>query len=119
MKSLRPVLLFLLLLFMAIPGQSADPGPSQQKISVTAKRYSFTPSEITVEKGKPVVLAFTSQDVTHGLSIPKLGIWTEIRKGRPTEVTFTPAQAGVYQGQCAHFCGAKHAEMRFTIRVTE
>ena len=46
--------------------------PAEQVIKVTAKRFDYTPAEIKLKKGVPVVLEFTSQDVVMGFNVPDL-----------------------------------------------
>lgn len=98
---------------------SANGSNTPGTIEVLAKRFSFTPDHITVKKGQPVTLVLRSNDVTHGLTIKEFGIKTDIPKGRETKVTFTPEQAGTFQGKCSHFCGSGHGSMNFTVTVTE
>jgi cytochrome c oxidase subunit 2 len=100
----------------AFPGTSTS-GP--KKVEVVAKRYAFEPAEITVKKGQPVTLDVSTEDVAHGLVINELGIRTEVKKGKATEVSFTPQHVGTFVGKCAHFCGAGHGSMALTIHVTE
>ncbi len=88
-------------------------------ISITAKRFSFSPDEITVKKGEEVTLVIQSKDVSHGLVIEDLGVRTDVKKGQSTEVKFTPEAAGTFEGKCAHFCGVGHGSMRLTVHVTE
>lgn len=88
-------------------------------IQVVAKRYSFSPDQVTVKKGQPVTLSLRTLDVTHGLVIKELGIKTEIPKGRETTVTFTPNSTGTFEGKCSHFCGSGHGSMKFAVIVTE
>lgn len=112
----------ILLLFAAIISMGAVPRnsePGSEHIAIAAKRYAFEPAEITVHKGQPVTLEFASEDVTHGLAVKELGIKTEIKKGKTTEVTFTPETAGTFIGKCSHFCGAGHGFMKLKIHVIE
>jgi cytochrome c oxidase subunit 2 len=90
-----------------------------QTISITAQRFSFAPNEITLKKGQPVTLVVQSKDVTHGLLIEGLGVRTDIKKGQPSEVTFTPGKAGTFEAKCAHFCGKGHGSMKMTVQVLE
>jgi cytochrome c oxidase subunit 2 len=90
-----------------------------QVIEIHAKRFSFTPAEITITKGETVTLALTSDDVTHGLVIPDLGVNATIPKGKVTKVVVTPQQAGTFKGQCGHFCGVGHASMVFSVQVKD
>jgi len=90
-----------------------------RKIEIVAKRFSYTPSEITVKKGEPVVLVFRSEDVTHGIDFKELNLKTEIGKGAASELSFTPKVAGDFVGHCSHFCGSGHGSMTLTMHVTE
>jgi plastocyanin/predicted phosphodiesterase len=88
-------------------------------IAVTAKQFEFKPSEITVKKGVPVVLAFTSLDKTHGFNCPGLKIRTDIPPGKTTEVRLVAEQTGRFPFHCDVFCGDGHEDMTGTIIVTE
>jgi cytochrome c oxidase subunit II len=88
-------------------------------ISITASRFMFEPSEITVKKGEEITLVIQSKDVSHGLVIEELGVRTEVKKGQSTEVKFTPESAGTFEGKCAHFCGKGHGSMTLIVHVVE
>jgi cytochrome c oxidase subunit II len=90
-----------------------------KRIEIHATKYSFTPSEITLKKGQPVILVLTSDDVTHGLKVSELNIKVEVKKGHPEEVPITPTQTGHFVGKCAHFCGKGHGSMTLAIDVVE
>ena len=87
-------------------------------IEIHAKRYAFSPAEITVKKGETVKLVLTSDDVTHSLVIPNLNVKEIMKKGQTTEVTITSTMAGDFKGKCGHFCGSGHGSMVFTVHVT-
>lgn len=86
-------------------------------IAVTAKRFEFSPKEITVKLGETVNLQLTSEDVTHGFFAKPLGIDEVIAPGKTTEVVITPKVAGRYTTICDHFCGAGHGSMKMSIVV--
>lgn len=90
-----------------------------RRIEVTAKRFAFTPGEITLKKGEPVVLVLTSLDVPHGIRFKELGIETKAGKGQSSELSFTPETAGTFVGHCAVFCGAGHGTMTLILHVVE
>lgn len=96
---------------------SAQQGP--QVIKVTAKQFEFSPNEITLKKGVPVVLEFTSLDRLHGFDCPGLGIRTDIEPGKANKVEFTPGKAGSFPFHCDNFCGSGHGKMKGMITVTE
>jgi len=88
-------------------------------IEIHAKRFSFTPAEITLTKGEKVTLSLTADDTAHGLLIPDLGVNVSLPKGKVTKVDITPEEVGTFQGQCGHFCGVGHASMVFSVQVKE
>lgn len=88
-----------------------------QRIEITAKRFEYTPGEITVKKGQPVVLVLHSEDVEHGLRIKEFGVSAHIEPGKTLEVKFTPEKTGDFVGHCIVFCGPGHGNMQIKIHV--
>ncbi len=86
-------------------------------VTITAKRFEFSPSRITLKKGETVKLLLKSEDVTHGFLMKALGIDTDIPAGETAEVTLTPQAPGKFTTICDHFCGAGHGNMKMTIVV--
>ena len=111
---LLPALIVLLLL--AGSGYRAN-AASPKVIDITAKRFGFTPEQITLKKGETVTLRLHSEDVTHGFFMRKLKIDTEVDAGKTTDVTITPDTPGSYTTICDHFCGVNHGNMKMTIVV--
>ncbi len=105
------------LLMLTAMSSSANQPPTT--IEIVAKRFSFVPDEITVQRGQTVTLALRTIDVAHGLIVKDLGLKAEIPKGKETIVTFTPEKTGTFIGKCSHFCGSGHGSMKFTVTVTE
>ena len=93
--------------------------PAEQVVRVEARRFEFTPAEITVRKGVPAVVEIRTRDVVHGFSIPDLGVRAEVRPGEVASVRFTPGKAGRFPFLCDVYCGAGHEEMSGTLVVTE
>jgi cytochrome c oxidase subunit 2 len=91
----------------------------EQVITVVARRFSFSPSDIALKKGQPAVLEFTSLDFVHGFKIPDLNIRTDLPPGKTTVVRLTPQKAGVYDFLCDNFCGAGHEQMNGRIIVKD
>jgi cytochrome c oxidase subunit 2 len=89
-----------------------------QVIKITAKKFEFSPSEITLKLGVPVILELTSEDVQHGFSCPGLNLHAEIDPGRVTRLCVVPKTLGRYDFHCDIFCGLGHGDMRGTIIVT-
>ena len=86
-------------------------------IEITAQRFHFTPGEITLKKGQPMVLALKCLDVAHGLRIRELGVLIKGKAGRTTEARFTPEKTGDFIGHCALFCGRGHGSMKMKVHV--
>jgi cytochrome c oxidase subunit 2 len=92
---------------------------NERVINIVAQRFSYTPNEIVLKKGQPVVLEFTSLDFVHGFKIPDLNIRADLPPGKVTKVRITPEKEGVYDFLCDNFCGSGHEEMSGRIIVKE
>jgi cytochrome c oxidase subunit 2 len=103
---------------LALSGSSPTP-EAPRRIEVSVKKFAYTPAEITVKKGEPVVLVLTTADVTHGLKFKDLNLNAKFEKGRPSELAFTPDEVGDFVGHCSVFCGSGHGSMTLTLHVTE
>jgi cytochrome c oxidase subunit 2 len=90
-----------------------------QKIEVTAKKFAFEPSEITVKKGQPVVLVLKSADAAHGVRFSDLDVNVKVGAGGSSEVKFTPQKSGDFVGHCSVFCGSGHGKMILTLHVVD
>ena len=80
-------------------------------IKVSARRFSFTPQEITVKKGEPVVFELTSEDIFMGMNIPDFGVRSDIVPGKTMRLAFTPDKEGTFTFLCDVFCGDGHEGM--------
>jgi cytochrome c oxidase subunit 2 len=101
-------------------GRAAEQAPApgtERVVTITAKRFEFSPKEVKLERGKPVRLQIHSEDVVHGYFSRQLGIDTEISPGKTTEVVITPKEAGRFLVICDHFCGSGHGGMNMTFVV--
>ena len=86
-------------------------------VEITAKRFEFTPKEITLKQGETVTLRLITEDVTHGFFMKSLGIDAVIEAGHPTEINLTPQTTGSFTTICDHFCGEGHGNMHMKIVV--
>jgi len=93
--------------------------PAEQVIKVTAKKFDYTPSQITLKKGVPVVLEFTSTDVVMGFNASDFGARTDIIPGKTTRVRIVPDKVGTFTFFCDIFCGSGHEDMAGTITIIE
>src|SRR5512135_3210629 len=91
---------------MLIASALANAAETEQVVQITAKKFEYSPKEITVKRGVPVVLEFTSLDRLHGFSCPGLGIRSDIPPDKKTRLKFVPQKAGTFPFHCDIFCGA-------------
>lgn len=104
---------------MAISAPIAWAQAAPQRIEITARRSVYTPGEITVKKGQPVILVLKSTDVGHGLRFREFGINLQVKAGGSVQVEFTPDKTGDFIGHCSVFCGPGHGSMEITLHVVD
>jgi cytochrome c oxidase subunit 2 len=120
--KLKVVLFSALSMMVSVVLVTAYPSQAQtspKHIEITAKRFEFTPGDITLKKGEPVVIVLKSADVAHGLRFRGLGLDLRANKGQTSELPFTPTKTGDFTGQCSVFCGSGHGQMKLTLHVVE
>jgi|SRR5437867_5402985 len=87
------------------------PAGAEQVIHLTAKKFEYTPNEITLKKGVPVIVEITSLDRDHGFKVPELGIRADVKPGETTRVRMVPDRVGRFEFRCDVFCGSGHEDM--------
>ncbi len=85
--------------------------PKARIIRIEAKRFVYTPNEITVKQGEHVILELTALDFIHGFNLPDFKIRTDITPGIPVQLPLNPTEAGRYTFLCDNFCGDGHESM--------
>jgi len=99
--------------------KSSSAGPGVAVVKLTAKKFEYTPAQITVKKGVPVTLELTSEDAKHGFNLPDFKVRADLKPGSVTRVTFTPDKTGTFSFACDVFCGSGHEDMSGTVVVVE
>ena len=113
--------ILLLLLLLALAPGTARPAqaPVPRVIEITAERFSFWPSAITIADGEEVELRLRSDDTVHGFRI--LGTGTNLlipQRGKGyAAVRFTGAGPARFTFECTRICGAGHNFMRGVLIV--
>jgi cytochrome c oxidase subunit 2 len=74
-----------------------------------------TANEVHIPVGVPVEFRLRSEDVVHAFWVPQLAGKLDMIPGRETSYQFSAGKPGVYEGECAEFCGIQHAKMRFVL----
>ena len=127
----------LILIAIAVPtvkviydqnGPPSDEGPVLD-INVRAHQWWWeieypgedvvTANEIHIPVGQWVNFTMHSDDVLHSFWVPKLAGKLDIVPGDVRELAMKADEAGFFFGQCAEFCGAAHARMRFRVKAEE
>ena len=109
-----------LLLIGAATGAALTAARAQapREIEITAQRFKFTPAEIPLKAGEPVVLLIRSLDFAHGFYVPDLDLRTDLMPGRVTRLALTPKAPGRLAFLCDNFCGDGHEGMDGHFQVT-
>jgi cytochrome c oxidase subunit 2 len=112
------------------PEASAAGGP-EVNVQVEGRqfywRYTYSNGAVSVNElrlpaDRPVDLEITApvDDVAHSWWVPALAGKMDAIPGKTNHLHFeTPTQPGLFEGQCAEFCGVQHALMRADVRIVE
>lgn len=100
-------------------GKQTNTQSEPKMIRISAKKFEFSPSTITLKKGEPVVLELSSEDRTHGFNLKDFEIRGDVKPGEVTRIPFTPGKTGSFTFSCDVFCGGGHPDMRGTLVVTD
>jgi mono/diheme cytochrome c family protein len=75
-------------------------------------------SNINAQVGEPLHLRLVSDDVVHSFALGQSDFEpVDVLPGKPTDVTLTFDEPGIYTFYCTRWCGADHWRMRGTISV--
>jgi cytochrome c oxidase subunit II len=69
------------------------------------------------DASRPTFLKLTSADVMHSFWMPRLAGKVDVIPNRINELWMDPHTPGLYEGQCAQFCGVQHAKMLLRVYV--
>jgi cytochrome c oxidase subunit 2 len=130
--TIIPAVILLVILGFTFYTQSVlakvpESGPGGNAINVTVIGHQWwweyqypdlavvTANELHIPVGVPIKLQLESNDVIHSYWVPHLGGKTDVIPGRINHLWFQADEAGIYNGQCAEFCGVEHALMRIQV----
>ncbi|MFD2922845.1 cytochrome c oxidase subunit II [Halobacillus naozhouensis] len=133
------VIPFILLAILAVPtvkatyditstiaGSGDDIAKEAVVVDVKAEQFRWkftyengkkTMDELVLPKDQKVTLRLNSSDVIHSFWVPRLAGKMDVRPNKENRLSFVPQVTGTFQGKCAEFCGAGHANMRFETKV--
>jgi len=123
-----------ILVFIAVPTvrtifiTQAQAAPGSLNIDVTGHQWWWefrypeygvtTANEIYIPAGRTVSFRLRSADVIHSFWTPQLGGKRDVVTNRTNYLWYTPDSStvsSVWNGFCAEYCGASHANMRFRV----
>jgi cytochrome c oxidase subunit 2 len=113
----------IVVLFGLVSAQA--PAQTERRVvRIKVERFAFTPSEITMTVGEEIEIRLKSDDTTHGFrltgkDVEDVNITIPKRGQGEAVVPFKGSQAGRYEFECSHLCGAGHSFMRGVIVVKE
>ena len=98
----------------------AQPATTDEEvIKITARKFTYTPEQVTLKKGVPVILELSTEDILMGFNAPDLGVRTDIVPGKTVRLRVVPSKVGKVEFYCDIFCGSGHEEMDGLITVVE
>jgi len=103
----------------ASKGSPVHASVNPKVVEITARKFDFTPADITLKKGQQVILRLRSSDRMHGFLSKPLKVDTDIAPGKATDIAVTPRVAGDFTVICDHYCGTGHGSMKMKVRVVE
>ncbi|CAB3684745.1 Cytochrome c oxidase subunit 2 [Achromobacter piechaudii] len=74
-----------------------------------------TANDIRIPVGEWVQFDLKSDNVIHSFWIPELAGKLDMIPGRVNRMRVRAQTAGTFTGQCAEYCGAQHANMKFNV----
>jgi len=96
-----------MLILIFVPSSFAQ----EQFFQIKAKKFSYTPNIIKVNKGDVVRFRLVSEDVHHGLFLDGYGISTSAYPGQEGALKFVADKTGRFSFRCSHTCGEFHPYM--------
>jgi cytochrome c oxidase subunit II len=115
--------------FYKLPGITLEAAAGEREVVVNVEgrqfywQYEYSNGVIAIDKLRApadtlvkLVITAPDSDVQHSYWVPGLGGKFDAIPGEENETAFK-AKPGVYEGQCAEFCGIQHAVMLAEIEV--
>ena len=99
-------------------GASAAQEQRRHDISITAKRYEFSPSRIEVAANDVVKITLVAEDIPHTLAIDDYRISKRAAPGRPVTFEFRADRAGTFPYYCNITADGGCGQMRGELVVT-
>lgn len=100
------ILIILLLCFSTLICEAED-----RFFEIKAKKFSYNPNIIKINRGDNVKIKLISEDVHHGFYLDGYGLETSAHPGQEGVITFTANKTGKFSYRCSVTCGEFHPYM--------
>jgi nitrite reductase (NO-forming) len=98
-------------------GGAPPPSPGAEDVTIVARDFSFSPSELRISAGGTVNLILANEDsLPHDITIPALGLSLPAAPGTTASAALSAARPGTYEFFCS-VPGHKEAGMTGVLRV--
>ena len=101
------ILLSILVCLLFTPSAFAE----EKSFELRAKKFSYTPNIVEVDKGDVVKIRLISEDVHHGFYLDGYGVQTSAHPGQDGSVKFVANRTGRFSFRCSVTCGEFHPYM--------
>jgi cytochrome c oxidase subunit 2 len=104
---------------------TASTGPKEE-ITIDAHQYywefvypngAISVDDLRLPVDRPMRLTVVAHDVAHSWWVPALGGKLDAIPGKTNHLSLRATKQGVFNGQCAEFCGLLHAAMMARVEV--
>lgn len=102
------IMLVLVLALTVVPAWGATEAGTTREFEITARKFSYTPNVIRVNKGDRVKITLSSDDVMHGLAIDDYPVDLQSWASKTDTVEFVADHAGKFHMRCTVVCGPMH-----------
>ncbi len=124
------VVLAALLAYGLVVGEKLLPraGAEVVRVAAVAERWRWTFSQgapdgtrfmtigtLHIPANRPVDVAITTRDVIHSFWVPRLAGKLDAIPGRTNVLRIEASAPGVYEAQCAEYCGIGHSGHNFRV----
>lgn len=87
-------------LWAAVRASAQEQAPTRRDVTVTARKYAFSPSSVEVSQGDIVRVTFQAEDIAHSFTIDEYRIAKRAAPGQPVTFEFRADQRGTFRIYC-------------------